>query len=177
VSQPAPAARLDAARAGDRAATEALLRELLPRIRRTVARYAGTGPEFDDIVQEVLMSVVRGLPAFRGDAALETWVHAICVRAACRRRATGDLLSFEERDTASAEDPSDWVGLGRLSAAVDELPPARRAVFVLHELDGEPVVELARSLEIPLNTAHSRLRLARKRFIERVRELGGPVDA
>ena len=164
MSQPAPAARLDAARAGDRAATEALLRELLPRIRRTVARYAGTGPEFDDIVQEVLMSVVRGLPAFRGDAALETWAHAICVRAACRRRATGDLLSFEERDAASAEDPSDWVGLGRLSAAVDELPPARRAVFVLHDVEGYTRDEIAALLELPGGTVADRLRRAREQL-------------
>ena len=164
MSQPAPAARLDAARAGDRAATEALLRELLPRIRRTVARYAGTGPEFDDIVQEVLMSVVRGLPAFRGDAALETWVHAICVRAACRRRATGDLLSFEDRDAASAEDPSDWVGLGRLSAAVDELPPARRAVFVLHDVEGYTRDEIATLLELPGGTVADRLRRAREQL-------------
>jgi RNA polymerase sigma-70 factor (ECF subfamily) len=45
--------------------------------------------------------------------------------------------------------------------ALDGLDLDRRAVFVMHELDEIPVPEVANTLAIPLNTAYSRLRLAR----------------
>jgi RNA polymerase sigma-70 factor (ECF subfamily) len=45
--------------------------------------------------------------------------------------------------------------------ALDGLDLDRRAVFVMHELDEIPMPEIARTLAIPLNTAYSRLRLAR----------------
>jgi RNA polymerase sigma-70 factor (ECF subfamily) len=45
----------------------------------------------------------------------------------------------------------------------------RRAVFVMHELDGSPVPEVAEALGIPLNTAYSRLRLAREQFADGLR--------
>jgi RNA polymerase sigma-70 factor (ECF subfamily) len=52
----------------------------------------------------------------------------------------------------------------------------RRAVFVLYDIDGEPMKEIARSLGIPVNTAYSRLRLARSEFglaVKRLRAQDG----
>ncbi len=49
-------------------------------------------------------------------------------------------------------------------AALDEIELSRRAVFVLHELDGFTCEEIARTLEIPIGTTYSRLRLARQDF-------------
>ncbi len=48
--------------------------------------------------------------------------------------------------------------------ALDALSAEQRAVFVGADIDDVPITELAQSLEIPLNTAYSRLRLARQRF-------------
>lgn len=45
----------------------------------------------------------------------------------------------------------------------------RRAVFVMHEIDGSPMPEIADALGIPLNTAYSRLRLARTQFTDTLR--------
>ena len=47
----------------------------------------------------------------------------------------------------------------------------RRAVFLMHEVDGFSIPEVAEVLAVPLNTAYSRLRLARDEFRERVRRL------
>jgi RNA polymerase sigma-70 factor (ECF subfamily) len=47
----------------------------------------------------------------------------------------------------------------------------RRAVLVLHDIDGQPAPEVGRALDIPVNTVYSRLRLARQEFkaeVERV---------
>jgi RNA polymerase sigma-70 factor (ECF subfamily) len=49
-------------------------------------------------------------------------------------------------------------------AGLDAIELSRRAVFVLHELDGVTCEEIARTLEIPLGTVYSRLRLARQDF-------------
>lgn len=56
-----------------------------------------------------------------------------------------------------------------LMQALDELELERRAVFVMHELDGQAVPEIAAALEIPLGTAYSRLRLAREDMTAAVR--------
>jgi len=46
-------------------------------------------------------------------------------------------------------------------------------VFVLHEIDGEPIPAVAEALAIPVNTAYSRLRVAREEFSASVKRLGG----
>ena len=56
-------------------------------------------------------------------------------------------------------------------AALDTLELGRRAVFILHELDGCAIPEVAESLSIPLATAYSRLRLAREDFDQAARRL------
>jgi RNA polymerase sigma-70 factor (ECF subfamily) len=50
-----------------------------------------------------------------------------------------------------------------LDAALDQLDDAKRAVFVLYEMEGVPMTEIAESLGCPLPTAYSRLREARER--------------
>jgi RNA polymerase sigma-70 factor (ECF subfamily) len=47
----------------------------------------------------------------------------------------------------------------------------RRAVFVLHDIHEVPVPEVAETLGVPLNTAYSRLRIAREEFATAVKRL------
>jgi RNA polymerase sigma-70 factor (ECF subfamily) len=54
-------------------------------------------------------------------------------------------------------------------AALDTLDIERRAIFILHEIDGCAMPEVARVLTIPVNTAYSRLRVAREQFQTAVR--------
>jgi RNA polymerase sigma-70 factor (ECF subfamily) len=62
-----------------------------------------------------------------------------------------------------------------VDAALDDLPDEQRAVFVLHAIDDVPMPEVARALEIPVNTAYSRFRLAKEAFSKSLRRarLGG----
>jgi RNA polymerase sigma-70 factor (ECF subfamily) len=55
--------------------------------------------------------------------------------------------------------------------ALDAIDLDRRAVFVLYEIDGVTMDEIARSLGIPVNTAYSRLRVARGEFAAAVKRL------
>ena len=53
-------------------------------------------------------------------------------------------------------------------AALDTLDLDRRAIITMHDLYGHPIPEVATALAIPLNTAYSRLRLARQDFLAAV---------
>lgn len=61
--------------------------------------------------------------------------------------------------------------------ALDALPPERRAVFVLHELEEHTMPEIAEMLAVPLNTLYSRLRIGRSEFGARVRQLKAEEEA
>jgi RNA polymerase sigma-70 factor (ECF subfamily) len=67
-------------------------------LRRIARAYAGAAGEEDDLYQEILLQLWRGLPSFRGDAAPGTWLYRVALNTALtwRRRAT-------RRDRASAE--------------------------------------------------------------------------
>ncbi len=62
--------------------------------------------------------------------------------------------------------------------ALQRVPAERRVVFVMHDIDGHDIPRIAALLSIPLNTAYSRLRLARADFreaLERVNRRGVPI--
>ncbi len=84
----------------------------------------------------------------------------------------------EEHDAPDeAHGPEELVARRQARTIVDrallEVPAERRVVFVMHELEGFGIPEVAQSLEVPLNTAYSRLRLARRDFADAVQRLKG----
>ena len=60
-----------------------------------------------------------------------------------------------------------------LDAALDRMSPSLRTVFVLYEIEGFTMPEVAQLVGIPLGTAASRMRRARERFRRTVRVLTG----
>ena len=137
-----------AARDGDAAAVEALLRVLLPKTRRWLHRLIGPA-SLDDAVQEALIAVAGSLSRFRGDSAFETYAHRIAVRVACRhlkaerRRPSLTLVAPppDERDPESRAISRQR--LERLRVALDTLTPDARVAFVLCAIEGRPPREAA----------------------------------
>jgi RNA polymerase sigma-70 factor (ECF subfamily) len=136
-------------------------------------RRLGVAPsDVDDAVQEVFVVVHRKLPDYEGRSQLRTWLYGIAVRvaAAQRRRAhVRNEIATEEpiaEEAASAVTPEGAAGereaLGMLDRALDELDDDKRAVFVLYEVEGLEMPEVAEALACPVQTAYSRLRAARK---------------
>src|SRR5215470_15479869 len=72
--------RIRAAAGGDRQAAHALCRELLPRVRNLVRYLLRGDARVDDVAQEALIAVLRGLGSFRGDGRFESWVDRIVAR-------------------------------------------------------------------------------------------------
>jgi RNA polymerase sigma-70 factor (ECF subfamily) len=134
----------------------------------------------EDAVQDVFLVVHRRLHEWQGKAAITTWLFAIARRVASnhRRRArrteplVDDASNVAVRGApAEAEPGSDpFAEAARAQAAatvlaiLDQLDDAKRSVFALVELEQVAVPEVARMLGINLNTAYSRLRLARQAF-------------
>ena len=150
------------------------------RYRRRVYGLASriAGPEdADEVAQEAFVRILRGLPKFRGDAQLGTWIYRLAVNAALThvtrrpRHTEGDeVLDNIPAAQTSARDP----GLSaRLERALVALPAGYRAVLVLHDIEGLSHEECATILECRVGTSKSQLHKARARM----RELLGPALA
>jgi RNA polymerase sigma-70 factor (ECF subfamily) len=168
--------RIAAAAGGDRAAAQALLFELLPRVRNLV-RYLMRGDrDVDDVAQDALIAVLRGLGSYRGEGPFEAWVDRTVARTAFaharrRTRARAD----EQRSGpelrlfhGGATPPDEYAARRRAVHILDELPETQREAFVLHHVLGLSAPEVATETGVSMETVRSRLRLARARL----RDLG-----
>lgn len=138
---------------------------------RTVRALGVDEAALDDAVQDVFIVVHRRLADFEGRSALSTWIYGIARRVASqyrrRRRDVGDPARLV-REAAPGPSPRDDAERRQAARLVmellAELDDDKREVFVLMELEQLPAPVVAEMLAIPVNTAYSRLRLARQRF-------------
>ena len=160
---------------------EALVRSHRERAQRLAWRLVGgDAAAAEDVTQEAFVKAFRGLPGFRGEAALETWFYRILVRQAHsyrRWRGVRDFWdggsSLEPRDPFP--DPTRDPGLQRrIAAALDQLTKSQREVFVLVHLEGFRVRECAELLGKPIGTVKSHLHRA---LAGMRRELADLVDS
>jgi len=163
--------RIARAAAGDRQAAAELLGELLPRVRNLVRFLCPGDSEVDDHSQAALIEILRALPGFEGRSALTTWADRITVRVTLRRvrksrSQQASLQPLDEGEIRDSTPPPDGSAMTRrqLAEMLDRLPEPQRQVLVLHHLIGMSVPEVAEALEVPFETARSRLRLATGRL-------------
>ncbi len=136
-------------------------------------RRLGVSPaELDDATQETFLVAFRRWDDFRPDASWRAWLLGIARRVASRhRRGSGRRLRLvrdAEREPSLHADPHDEIARRHAAALVERfvemLPPGKREVFVLAEIEGLTGVEIAHALAIKPNTVGSRLRGAREAF-------------
>jgi len=164
--------RVAAAARGDRAAAEALLLEVLPRVRNLVRYLVRGDAAVDDMSQEALVALLRGLTTYRGEGSFAAWADRVTARSVfCeirRGRVRGGRLSVvgDEIDRAqdAGPDPESWVARRRVVALLDEMPDEQRHAVVLHHVVGLSVPEIAQELGAPAETVRSRLRLGMRRL-------------
>jgi RNA polymerase sigma-70 factor, ECF subfamily len=133
----------------------------------------------DDLTQEVFMTVHALLDDYDRARPFRPWAFGIAYRVALRHRrklARGrespDVADQVADDAPSADDALVSKETRELvQAAIGAIEIHRRAVFILKEIDGIGVPEIAEALALPLNTAYSRLRLARDDFRGAVKRL------
>jgi RNA polymerase sigma-70 factor (ECF subfamily) len=162
---------------GDAAAWHALYDRLFPSVERVVHAVGIRDADADDLCQEIFVLVHRGLHRYRGDARLSTWVYRLATREAVRfarsrrrRRLLLDLFVRERRRVPLEWSESDAGRRHFLRQLLDRLPPERRLVLVLFEIEGVPAPEIAQIAGCAEKTVWTRLYRARRALEEMARE-------
>lgn len=159
---------VERARAGDRAAFEALVRLRVDAVYRTAYSILGNAADAQDATQEALIAVWRGLPALREIERFDAWLGRI-VTNACRmslrhRRTVRELpIAVDDAEPSTGAQPVHDAALeaDRFDRAFERLTVDQRALIVAHHLDGRPIDQLAIDLRVPIGTVKSRLHTAR----------------
>jgi RNA polymerase sigma-70 factor (ECF subfamily) len=165
------------AQCGDREAIELLLRAVQVPLRRYVAGLVGDS-EADDVLQDVMVIVIRRLSGLEAPGAFRAWAFRIASREAFRalkrRRRLRDQLECDvalDSLTMPVTAPSgEW--LDQL-LATETLSPASRAVLMLHFQEELPLADVAAILSIPLGTVKSRLAYGFAALRKHALETGG----
>lgn len=165
---PNDAALVDAIRRGAPGSREALYHSYKRRVFALALRIVGS-MDAEEVAQEAFIRIFRGLPKFRGDSALGTWIYRLAVNAALSHRSrrsptpTGETDEVETADLAP-EPRGDAVLRARLERALHQLPPGYRAVIVLHDIEGLEHEEVAKILGCHVGTSKSQLHKARAKL-------------
>lgn len=128
----------------------------------------------DDLAQEVFLRVYRGLPAFRGESSIATWLFRItrnvCAEVRDRNRFEQSLDAIDDEARVRAEPGAadrafaDMEVRDRLQKALAQLSPAARFLVSAHYLGGQKYEDLAQALDLPVGTVKTHLHRAKRRL-------------
>lgn len=150
---------------------QTIYREQFKFVWRGVQRLGARDAEIEDRVQDVFAIVFRRLDSFDPTRSLRLWMYGIIYRVMLdhhRKRSNQEQPVAElpeqvvERGPGEAAERAQGLSIAR--RIIDGLDFDKRTMLVMADLEELPVPEIAETLEIPLNTAYSRLRLARREF-------------
>jgi RNA polymerase sigma-70 factor (ECF subfamily) len=164
--QTVPSSVVEAARAGDADAFMAIYDAYVTRLRGLAFRTLGDPDLIDDAMQDVAVKAFLGLPHFRGDCAIGTWLFQITYRTCLnQQRGRGRVVPLPDVELLANDattDPAESVLLHiELAAALASLTAAQRAVVFLVLEEGMDHQTAARVLGVPPGTVASRLSAAR----------------
>jgi len=183
-----------AAKTGDLAAFETLVKRHESRIYGLARRMTGSEHEAQDVTQQTFLSAVKNLSSFRETAAFSTWLTTIAANASLKvvRKRLGLLTTSLDEATQPDEygqipHPeyiADWRETpdhlaqrtethALLDAAIAELSPTHRAVFLLRDVEDLSVRDTAKALGIGEANVKVRLLRARMQLRERLTRVFG----
>ena len=171
---------IERCKAGDGLAFREVFRNHRGDVARLVLRMTGRPSDLEDIVQEVFLQVYRSIKDFRGQSRFSTWLYRVTVNVVLMHRRAAQSRPVlqaapDESFGADARDlPDDQLARARRVEAfyrlLDRLSDKKRAVFVLHELEGLSPGEVAKVVKAPVLTVRTRLFYARRELLALLRE-------
>jgi len=168
---------VEAARAGDGAALEALLRVARPHIRRYAERYC-VAQMAEDAIQEALWTLYRRLPALRSVTAFPMWllriVARICFGLVSPLWRRIEALPDDDLAAAGPEDVELRLDLER---AIEALPESHREAILLFYYCDLSVAETAARLGVSAEAVRVRLHRGRALIRGRLAAPGGGKEA
>jgi RNA polymerase sigma factor (sigma-70 family) len=150
-------------------------------VLRTVERYGVPARDADDIAQEVFAVALRRIEDHDAASSARPWLFVIAMQLATNYRKLARHRMEPLARESSPEPVSDAIeaetalldgeeqALAR--ALIGRMRPKIREVLVLHDLEEQPMAEVAEKLGIPVKTAYARLKLARAEVLRRGRAL------
>ena len=161
---------------GDPAAARELVERFQPDVFGLCAKLLRHTHDAEDVTQEVFLRILRSLKRWDSSRPLKPWVLGITVnrcRTAMGKRAKGPELADYLHETADHRLEDDSTELTReIRAAVDDLRPDYRAVFVMFHEQGQPYEVIAEAIDRPVGTVKTWLHRARVELLERLRSRG-----
>jgi RNA polymerase sigma-70 factor (ECF subfamily) len=145
-----------------------------PFVARTLRRLDVPSADLHDLLQEIFVVVHRKLCEYDGRAPLRGWIYGICMRTASTYRRSarvrleetweGPALEIATSRAADTQGPDldTRRACAHAEALLSRLDEEKRRVFVLYEIEGLSMAEIAEAIGCPLQTAYSRLHAARK---------------
>ena len=170
---------VSAARQGDMAAFESLVRLYEKRVFALTLRMCGDREDAAEAAQEAFLAAWQGLAFFRGDSSFSTWLYRLasnaCVdllrRESRRRAAAGTSLDDEELNLEVPDEmpsPQDEAERRELREEIERglaaLSPEHREVLVLREIHQLRYDEIAETLDLDVGTVKSRISRGRKQL-------------
>jgi RNA polymerase sigma-70 factor, ECF subfamily len=172
-------------KSGDDSALGDLADEYGAKIYQLAFRYLRNKEDAEEVTQDVLFKVYRKVDAFRGDAALSSWIYRITFNAAMSRLRTAKYQRSQEEDRRAAtsefdangdnsrpRDVADWSDMAdehvlraqlrkRVVSAILSLPAIYRAPVMLRDIQGMSTEEASAMLKVKDQTLKSRLHRGR----------------
>jgi RNA polymerase sigma-70 factor (ECF subfamily) len=190
---------LDRLRAGDETAIRDVAETYGSKIYQLAFRYLRNKEDAEEVTQDVLYKVYRKVDAFRGDAALSSWIYRITFNAAMSRLRTAkyqraqaedvQIASIEGDEGASTARPeiADWSDMAdehvfrsqlrrRVFKAILALPAIYRAPVVLRDIHGMSTEEASAMLHVKDQTLKSRLHRGRLILRQQLAEFSGGLN-
>ena len=179
-------------KSGDEGALGDLADEYGTKIYQLAFRYLRNKEDAEEVTQDVLFKVYRKVDAFRGDAALSSWIYRITFNAAMSRLRTAKYQRAQEDERRGAaastdahgepsrpKDVADWSDMAdervlrtqlrqRVFRAILALPAIYRAPVMLRDIQGMSTEEASAMLRVKDQTLKSRLHRGRLMLRERL---------
>jgi RNA polymerase sigma-70 factor, ECF subfamily len=168
------------ARSGDSAIASALCNRLWPQVDRTIRKLLGRrDTDHEDLSQLALFEIVRTIDRYRGDCSLDTWAQTVTAhvvfkyirRRRTERRIFADALAEEDMPAAPVAGERRSLTrdiLARVANHLEKMNEGRAWTFVMHELMGYELKEIAEMTNVSLAAAQSRLARGRRDLHQRV---------
>ncbi|HYM22206.1 MAG TPA: sigma-70 family RNA polymerase sigma factor [Vicinamibacterales bacterium] len=160
-------------RSGDEHAFQELVEAYGNLVFALIARTVQDRSRAEDLAQEVFLRVHRGLPYFRGEARLSTWIYRIVANVCLQEHGKpGWSSSLDDEAKGGAAKAvgvvdrrfSDLELHDRLEKAIARLPANYRLLIAAHYLEGIRYEDLADALQMPLGTVKTQLHRAKQQL-------------
>ena len=159
---------------------EDVAEELSVPLQRYLERMVGNRATADDLLQETLLKIARGLPGFEGRSSVKTWAFTIATRIAIDHSRRPESRTRTVEMEKAGDFPLAGTGTDErlvidemnscVREVIDSLPEDYRTALVLHDLEGQTAAQVAEIAGCSLANAKIRIHRARRRLKEALNE-------